>query len=53
VRHDPLFDQPYEPAPAAQSPAQAEASAAAPAPRTGSPTSKPRKKVAALLGGSR
>jgi ATP-dependent RNA helicase RhlE len=49
---DPFFDQPYEPS-ATASPAW-EAKAAVPAaPRTISPNIKPRKKVAALLGGAK
>jgi superfamily II DNA/RNA helicase len=58
---DPFFDRPYEPSPAAAAPAweaskapEAAASAASAATGTGlSSNIKPKKKVAALLGGSR
>jgi len=44
---DPIFDRPYEPAPSAAAPA-----APAPAPSRGlSPSIRPKRKVAALLGG--
>jgi ATP-dependent RNA helicase RhlE len=53
VQHDPLFDEPYEPAAASEPSAPGEASRPAPSPRAISPSMKPRKKVAALLGGAR
>ena len=49
---DPIFDRPYEPSATAEAAAWEAKAAPAPAPRAGlSPNIKPRKKVAALLGG--
>jgi superfamily II DNA/RNA helicase len=51
---DPIFDKPYEPAAAGDAPpAWESARAPAPAPRAPSPNIRPKRKVGALLGGSR
>ncbi len=52
---DPLFDKPYEPSAPGGTPAAWETAkpAAAPSPRALSPNIRPKRKVAALLGGNR
>jgi hypothetical protein len=53
MHHDPLFDEPYEPAAVSEPSARGEAATPAPSQRAISPGIKPKKKVAALLGGAR